>query len=163
MKPLSVVKNLYISEQIRLCFFPRPVFLPSVNALCLHGPEEAFHGRIVPAVPFSAHGAYYSAVPQFRLVHVAGVLAAPVGVQEQSLAGVSFLNSPIQCLHYKIRVYSVACRPSYDELLSNLVYGSSGGAPVRLVQYTNSVLENYSCDDFSKKLKPFEFSPPLLC
>ena len=32
MKPLSVVKNLYISEQIRLCFFPRPVFLPSVNA-----------------------------------------------------------------------------------------------------------------------------------
>ncbi len=33
IKPLSVVKNLYISEQIRLCFFPRPVFLPSINAL----------------------------------------------------------------------------------------------------------------------------------
>lgn len=49
------------------------------------------------------------------------------------------------------------------ELLSNLVYGSSGGAPVRLVRYTNSVLENYSCDDFSKKLIAFELSPPLLC
>ena len=49
------------------------------------------------------------------------------------------------------------------ELLSNLVYGSSGGAPVRLVRYTYSVLENYSCDDFSKKLIAFELSPPLLC
>ena len=49
------------------------------------------------------------------------------------------------------------------ELLSNLVYGSSGGAPVRLVRYTYSVLENHSRDDFSKKLITFEFSPPLLC
>ena len=82
MKSFPVVKYLDVLENICPRLFPGAVFPAAVDPFALHGPEEALHGRVVPAVALPAHGSYDSVAPEFHLVLPAGVLAAPVGMKD---------------------------------------------------------------------------------
>ena len=82
MKTFTVVEYLNVLEDISPRFFPGAVFAVAVDPLALHGPEEALHGCIVPAVAFSAHGSDNPVTPEFHLVRPAGVLAASVRMKD---------------------------------------------------------------------------------
>ena len=79
--------------------------------------------------------------------------SSPNETHQADLVGPCYLKGPIRFYSFNV----------VDELLSNLVYGPSGGVPVWLVRYTLSVLENYSSNDFPKKFIAPESSPPLFC
>src|SRR3954464_5806760 len=62
----------------------------------LQGGEEALHRRVVPAVGEPAHAAGDPVPGQEELVVLAGVLAAPIGVGQQSLVGQATQLRPLR-------------------------------------------------------------------
>lgn len=54
MSPLPVVERLNVLPDVRHGFLPGPI-LPKMNQLRLECAKEAFHRRVIPAVPLATH------------------------------------------------------------------------------------------------------------
>ena len=54
-----------------------------INQFQFEGAPEAFHGGVVVAVAFAAHGGEQAGLAQGLAVSGAGVLDAPIGVEQQ--------------------------------------------------------------------------------
>ena len=113
MKPLSVVEHFYMPEEVRPRFVMRPVFSP-VDAFLLRCPEEAFHRRIVPAVPLPAHRTDDPVSPERFPVFIPRVLTPTVRVQDQPDRRFPVRHGPVERFLHERRVYVRACRPSHD-------------------------------------------------
>ena len=70
MAALAVVKHLHVIEQAGACFVPSLVVAVHYK-LRLQGVEEAFHRRVVPAIPFAAHALANPVLPNELQVEVA--------------------------------------------------------------------------------------------
>src|SRR5271165_1473529 len=80
---LAVVEGLDVIED----FVPglgAGVKVPAVNHLQLEGAPEAFHGGVVVAIAFAAHGGDQPGPAQCAAVVGAGVLDAAIGVEQQA-------------------------------------------------------------------------------
>lgn len=81
MPPLSVVVGLNVFEHINLRVFPRGI-TGSLSLFDLQEVKEAFHRRVVVAVPLAAHAAEEAVLGQQLLVVVRGLLATPIRVDD---------------------------------------------------------------------------------
>jgi hypothetical protein len=90
MLPFSVVKDLDVFKGGRLDFGMSRV-ANTMHPLVLEAVEPALRRRVIPAVPLPAHRAGHAVGLELVLKDMAGVLAAPVGVVHQPIAG-RFLN-----------------------------------------------------------------------
>ena len=84
MTARSVVKALDVLEHAGPCLVTRSVSL-MVNQFGLERGKEPLHDRVVPAVPFSTHGAADTGVFEYSSIITGGILGALVGVHKQPL------------------------------------------------------------------------------
>ena len=84
MPASGIVKLLNITEHICPDVIPVPVGSP-VQPLTLQAREEAFHGRIVPAITAATQTAFNPVQFQQALKQRTRVLAALVGMMQQGL------------------------------------------------------------------------------
>ena len=84
MPASGIVKLLNITEHICPDVIPTPVGSP-VQPLTLQAREEAFHGRIVPAITAATQTAFNPVQLQQALKQRTRVLAALVGMMQQGL------------------------------------------------------------------------------
>ena len=76
---LTVIKPLNVIKNVGSGLFPGEIPLASDSFTFEQG-EEAFHRRIIEAIPFRTQRASDPVLPQQRLKSVAGVLASAVGM-----------------------------------------------------------------------------------
>src|SRR5512137_1193198 len=86
MAAFSVVVGLDVFEDIGPSLLPGLVTDP-MHLLNLQGMEEAFHGSIVITVALLAHATEEAVLVQERLIVQRGILAAPIGVEDQPRYG----------------------------------------------------------------------------
>jgi len=111
--PLSVVENLDVFEECRLCLVPRPE-LCSVNHFGFQRAEEALHRGVVEAVPLAAHrGRHVMKSEQFP-VAVAGILHPPVGVDDQPRRGPPVADGHLQRVLAQGAFQALRHRPAND-------------------------------------------------
>ncbi len=77
MPPLAVVPDLNISEHRRSRFGTSGEAMP-IHTLALECRKEAFGGRVVPTVAFTAHTALDPSLLERLLIIVTGVLTATI-------------------------------------------------------------------------------------
>lgn len=85
-----------------------------VDALDLQGFEEAFHRRVVPGVALPAHRHRDPEVRRQPAVLVAGVLTAPVRVNEQPDTGLALPVGRSQGRAHQLRIDRLGHRPAHD-------------------------------------------------
>src|ERR1039458_7478515 len=88
MQASAVVKHLYEIEDGLSCFVSG-FEVAAVDQFLLEGAPERFHGGIVVAVAFAAHGSDGLCVLQRLPVVVTGVLDAAVGMKHQAGGGLT--------------------------------------------------------------------------
>lgn len=109
--PAVVVHD--VVQNILLSLVPGLVAAPAYPLL-LQGAEEAFRHRIVPAVALAAHAAE-EAVQRQQLSHrLAGILRAPVGVEDQARLRESLTDSAPQGVTDEARLHALAHAPAND-------------------------------------------------
>ena len=79
---LTVIKPLNVIKDVGSGLFPGEIPLASDSFTFEQG-EEAFHRRIIEAIPFRTQRALDPVLPQQRLKSVAGVLGSAVGMIQQ--------------------------------------------------------------------------------
>ena len=84
------------------------------DPLCLEAQEEALHHGVVPAVAFAAHAADQAMARQQCLVQRAGVLAAPIRMNNQARRGLSLRDGQWQCCAHQFGMHGRRHRPAHD-------------------------------------------------
>jgi len=92
VQALSVVKHFNEIEDGMACFVSG-FEVAAVDEFLLEGASEGFHGGIIVAVAFAAHGGDGLCVLQGLAVVVTGVLDAAVGMKEQAGGGLTMSQS----------------------------------------------------------------------
>lgn len=111
MPPLSVVIGLDVFEHISLRVFPRGI-TGSLSLFDLQGVKEAFHRRVVVAVPLAAHAAKEAVLGQQLLVVVRGLLATPIRVDDQPCLWPTSSHGHSQSLYHQVTGDSLRHRPA---------------------------------------------------
>lgn len=84
MSPFSVVVHLDVLKDLAPCFISG--FKPApVNLLDFQRVQKTLADSVVLAVALAAHAWYYLARLKYLLIIIAGVLAAPIRVMNESL------------------------------------------------------------------------------
>ena len=94
-----------------------------MDELLLQGREEALDRRVVPAVRTAAHAANHPMTGRQPLVVFAGVLATPVRVRHESLAGEATGQRQLQGVDDQPAVDPRAHRPAHDPLRVQVLRG----------------------------------------
>ena len=76
--------------------------------------EEAFHGCIIPAVSFAAHGTSDPVLFENPLVMIAGVLHASIGMCDQTFSRKLPVDGHLQRVRHQSTVNSLRHRPAHD-------------------------------------------------
>ena len=84
MNALSIVEHLDVVNQARSRNVAREIHLLGVDEFDLQRREERFHRRVVVAVALAAHALQKAPGKQYLAVLGAGVLAAPIRVNQQT-------------------------------------------------------------------------------
>ncbi len=102
-----------------------------VGVVALPGPfrleaqEEALHHRVVPAVALAAHAADQAVASQQRLMQRAGVLATPVGVNNQPRCRLALHDGQLQRRAHQLGVHGRRHRPAQENGRSGQCSGHS--------------------------------------
>ena len=83
MKTFPAVERFDVVKQVSGCLRPSAV-AGAMHRLILKTVEEALGRRVVPEIPFAAHRADHAVLFQPRLKGVAGILASPLRVMNQT-------------------------------------------------------------------------------
>src|SRR3954447_1539598 len=83
MSPDPVEEDLDVLEEARPGLLSRREDL-AASQLLLQAREEALHRRVIPAIAPPAHAAHDPVTAQEPLVMLAGILAAPVGMRNET-------------------------------------------------------------------------------
>src|SRR5882672_10042881 len=92
---------------------PAPV-LPSMNPFFLQRSEEALHGRVVPAIAFSAHAGHRAGLYEAALVVVRSVLAPAIRMMDEPLQRLSNGQGFVQSSKGQEAVDVIAGVPAHD-------------------------------------------------
>ena len=111
MPPLSVIVGLDVFKYIGLRVFPRGI-TGSLSLFDLQGVKEAFHRRVVVAVPLAAHAAKEAVLGQQLLVVVRGLLATPIRVDDQPCLWPMSSHGHSQSLYHQVAGDSLRHRPA---------------------------------------------------
>lgn len=93
--------------------------------LGFQGAEEAFNRRVVEAVALAAHAADQAVAGQQRLMQCAGVLAAPVGVNNQPRCRLALHDGQLQRRAHQLGVHGRRHRPAQENGRSGQCSGHS--------------------------------------
>ena len=99
MEPPTVVKDLYVFEDLLLCLFTR-IEVRGIHQLSLQGTKERFHHRVIITISLSAHTLGNPLIPQQSPELVAGVLATSVRVKDQAFIRSSLQNSTLTGIYH---------------------------------------------------------------
>ena len=91
MSPFWIIEGLDVFEDATGRRFVGWEYLIA-EPFAFQATEEAFHGRVVPAVSFAAHTAFHFEEIEYFSVSLGGILGASVGVVQQSFFGLSFFD-----------------------------------------------------------------------
>jgi hypothetical protein len=83
VQPLTIIVSFDIGEQVSFCFFTREI-IAVVNKFDFQRSKAAFHGRVIPAVSFPAHGLNHPGCVDDLPVITGGILAAAIGMVDQT-------------------------------------------------------------------------------
>src|SRR6476619_7183951 len=83
MAALPIIETHNVGKDVSLGFLAGLVIL-EMNMLTFEGAKEALHGRIVIAVASATHATLDLLVTEKSLVRIASILAATIGMMQQS-------------------------------------------------------------------------------
>ena len=113
MQAAGIVEALDVAEQVPSGFGPGGVD-PVMDPLGLEGVEEAFHGRVVPAVALAAHRGRDPRPGEGQPIGLGGVLDAAVGMMDQPWRGPLTLGGHVQRVECDLGMQGLAHRPADD-------------------------------------------------
>src|ERR1019366_3275206 len=82
MGAVTIVKAFDVIKDLGACLVAGDE-VAAVNQFQLAGAPEAFHGGVVVAVAFAAHGGHQACLTEGTSVIGAGVLDTPIGMKQQ--------------------------------------------------------------------------------
>jgi len=93
------------------------------NTLHLQVEKEPFHHGIIPTIPLSAHTAYQTVTAKHVSVFLAGILAAPVGMDDQAGCRLALANRHLQSHAHQLGRHAGRHRPADDLTRIQVQYG----------------------------------------
>ena len=83
MPPFAVVVHLHVLKNCLPGLLMAAIYA-AIYQFTLYGLEKAFNHGVVPTIPLSTHAAQHVVFPKRGLKHLAGVLASPVTVVNET-------------------------------------------------------------------------------
>ncbi len=83
MPPFTIIENFDVLENISSRFRPCSI-MASMDPFPFKQGEETFHDGIIVTIPRSTHAARDAVIPKKFLEIVAGILAATIGVMNET-------------------------------------------------------------------------------
>ena len=113
MPSARIVEAIYVFED---CDLSSPACLPRPlpKQLCFDGFEEGFYGRVIIAIPFTAHRHLEAVLPQQFLIIVGTVLAAAIRVMDATFGRLAQSDGHLQRPDRQVPFHPVGYGPPDD-------------------------------------------------